>query len=148
MSNTPARAASVQEPEQINERFREAFNARQLAALLALYEPEAVLVPTADAPAVQGRTAIAAALRALLALGGTLTFVRHHCSSHGDIALLSIDWTIEGAAMEGRTVNLHGRSSEVVRQPSGEWQYVIDHPFAGSEVTAPLPTPIAAGLQY
>lgn len=121
---------SVQTPEQINERFRDGFNARSLDALLSLYESDAVLVPRAGEPPIQGRDRIAQSLQGLLALGGTISFTRRHTLNAGDVALLGIDWTITGASVNGERIDLSGHTAEVVRrQPDGTWKYVIDHPF-------------------
>ena len=53
-----------------------------------------------------------------------------HAVVMDDIALLSNDWRFAGAGME-----LASRTSEVARrQPDGNWKYVIDHPYAGSDL--------------
>jgi ketosteroid isomerase-like protein len=65
---------TVLRPEDINRRWAEAFNARDIPALLDLYEPDAVLVPSPGAEPVVGHDAIHAALARLVGLGGTITF--------------------------------------------------------------------------
>jgi ketosteroid isomerase-like protein/uncharacterized protein YciI len=117
-------------PEQINERFRDAFNARDVAGLLALYEPDAVLV-LPDAPPRRGLTDIEDALRAFLGLGGTLRFTRRYCLVNGGWAHVSIDWILTDARVDGNPVDMAAGSSELIRrQPDGDWKYTFDHPFA------------------
>ena len=92
---------TVTDPRQMNTTFAHAFNSRSLKALLALYEPGAVLrAATGDRD-----------------LAGIDAFTAE---------LLSADWKIiDGAG----AVVASGSSAELVRrQADGTWLYVIDHP--------------------
>ena len=140
---------NVRTPDEINERFRDAFNARDVGALLELYEPDAIVVPAPDAPPKRGLAEIEGTLRALVAVGGTLSFIRRHCLVNGDWALLSIDWILAGGSVDGNPVDVAAGSSEVVRrQPGGDWKYVIDHPFAVVESKTAAPPPATPRPQF
>ena len=121
-------------PHALNELWRDAFNDGDLAALMATYEPDAIIVPGPDAEPLQGHDAIAAALSWFLSLRGTLHFTPRHWLVQGDIAFSSIAFAMTGGTdSDGDPVDLHGITSEVLRrQTDGSWKYVIDHPFGGS----------------
>lgn len=121
-------------PFDLNERWRDAFNAGDLDLLMTMYEPDAVLVPGPDAGPVRGHDAIRASLSWFLGLGGTLRFTPRHWLEHEDLVLSSIAFTMDGGVGEdGTPVALAGVTDELARrQPDGTWKYVIDHPFGGA----------------
>jgi uncharacterized protein (TIGR02246 family) len=114
-------------PEEINDRFGEAYNANDLDGLLALYEDDAVLEFGAGGR-VQGTAAIRAALTPFLALRGTISYHRRFCVVLGDLALLSITYRLTGGrAPDGSTVETGGVTVELARrQKDGTWKYLID----------------------
>jgi uncharacterized protein (TIGR02246 family) len=117
-------------PEDIHRRFADAFNAHDLDALVALYEPHAVLVPGAGQRAV-GRDAIRTALAGFLAGFQTIEMSNRGTVQHGDLALLYPEFHLHGTGPDGKPTTLDGHGTEVVRrQPYGGWLYVIDDPFS------------------
>jgi len=121
---------AARRPEEVDQLFVQAFSAGDLVALVALYEPEAALVPQSG-QAVTGRAAIRGALQGLLTLCGEFRSEVKSVVETGDLALVRSDWSLVGTAPGGCLVNLSGRASEVVRrQPDGTWLYIIDNPFA------------------
>lgn len=117
------------QPEDLHRLFAEAFNAGDADALLALYEPEACLVPQPGELA-RGTDALRAAAGAFLALQGRIELRTRRVLQVGDLALLYGQWTIRGTGADGQAVELAGRDVEVVRrQADGTWRYVIDDPF-------------------
>lgn len=108
--------------------FERLFNAGDLEGLLALYEPDALLVsgPGQSVCDAAGRRA---ALAGFLALKGRIRLETRHLLRNGDLALLSNAWRLEATDPQGAPLVLTGRTSEVARrQPDGRWLYVIDHP--------------------
>lgn len=122
-------------PESAHDDFKHAFLARDLDALVALYEDDATFV-NADGSTVQGKAAIREALAGFLAaLGadGTMSLETRYAVRHGDLALLSNAWHLRGSGADGQPVDLHGLTTEVVRrQADGRWLYIIDHPLGAS----------------
>ena len=117
----------------LNQRWCEAFNAGDVPTLMAMYEPDAVLVPGPDAAPLRGHAAIEEGLRGFLALGGRLSFTPRFWLLAGEVALGSIAFTLEGGhAPDGTPVPLAGVTTEVVRHRGGTWRYVLDHPFGGA----------------
>ncbi len=112
-------------PEDIHPKFAAAFNAGDIEALMALFEPEATLIPT-PGQAATGLDAIRQALSSFLATRPNITVETRQVLLGGDIALLYSRWVLSGA------MELAGLGNEVARrQPDGRWLYVVDNPFAG-----------------
>ncbi|MEQ6435880.1 nuclear transport factor 2 family protein [Comamonas sp. w2-DMI] len=115
-------------PAAMNETFARAFNSRDLAHLLALYEPDAALRVDGSTDTWRGRTRIAEPLSRLLAVPGRMVSHNNFCIECAEIALLRADWTLYGD--DGGLV-ANGSTAEVVRrQADGRWLYVIDHAAA------------------
>jgi ketosteroid isomerase-like protein len=116
-------------PGDLNDRFGAAYNSRDLEAMLALYERDAVLDFGPHGP-VRGTSAIRAALEPFVALGGKLDYTRRFCVEAGDLALISIEYRLTGGrAPDGSPVAASGATVELGRrQPDGSWKYVIDLP--------------------
>jgi ketosteroid isomerase-like protein len=121
-------------PHDLNAQWRDAFNDGDLARLMTMYEPDAVLVPGPQAEPVTGHAAIEAALEWFLSLGGHLHYTPRHWLVQGDLVLASIAFVMEGGTdQDGNPVKLEGLTAEIARrQPDGTWKYVIDHPFGGA----------------
>lgn len=115
-------------PEDMHSEFTRAFNAGDVDALLALYEPEAIMTPE-PGTTVAGTDAIREVLNGFLALKGKVEFKTQPVFKAGDLALMHADWTLAGTAPDGSAVNVTGHATEVLRrQPDGTWLYVIDIP--------------------
>lgn len=120
-----------QEPQQIQRQFEEAFNAKDIDRLLALFEPDVAYVPE-PGKVVYGLDEVRKGLEGLLALGGTFRITTRYAVRTGDIALTAGSWTLEGTGPDGQALNLAGETAEVLkRQPDGSWRYLIDNPLAG-----------------
>lgn len=116
------------EPEQMHDLFEQAFNAGDLPALLALYEPDAALVPQPGTIA-EGTAAIQGSLQWFIDRGGQISLDTKLVIRVGDIAYLSNRWTLTGGTMpDGTPAELAATTAEVARrQPDGSWLYVIDN---------------------
>jgi uncharacterized protein (TIGR02246 family) len=110
-------------PQDIHALFLDAFNRGDLEALVALYEPNALLV-TGSGP-VFGHEAIRHAYRHILAHGTGMELKTHTVfESTEGLAVLHANWTYH----LGENA-IAGLSTEVVRrQPDGSWLFVIDEP--------------------
>jgi uncharacterized protein (TIGR02246 family) len=115
------------DPASIHIIFQDAFNAGDIDSLVALYEPDAVLVVNGQ-PYV-GRSSIRAAYKVFLARRSRMTLkTRFVVRFDATLAVLHGDWVLEGGGtQEGG--NNRGLSTEVVRrQPDGAWRFIIDNP--------------------
>ena len=119
-------------PEEVDQLFARAFSNGDLEALVALYEPDATLVPQPGQTAV-GRDAIREALKGFLTLCGEFRTELMNVVQAGDLALVRSDWSLVGTGPGGCLVDLSGRGVEVVRrQPDGTWLFAIDNPYSCS----------------
>ena len=121
---------SAKDPADMHRLFADAFNAHDLDALVALYEPEAVLVPQAGQRAT-GRDAIREALAGFLASFETIELTTRGIVQQREIALLYPEFRLRGTGEDGEPVTPEGNGTEVVRrQAYGTWLFVIDDPFS------------------
>ncbi|OLF11324.1 YybH family protein [Actinophytocola xanthii] len=106
--------------------FLSGFAARDLDVVEQAYEPAAVLVPRPGFP-VTG-TERAEANAHLMSFDGFSATLRHLYRA-GDLALLVVDWSVDGRAPDGSQVELTGTAADVARRGAdGRWRYVIDNP--------------------
>ena len=126
----------AQTPEQVHRLFQEAFNAGDAEALMALYEPEAVLV-VQSGQTVAGADQVREALGGFLALKGTITLTTKDVVQGGDLALMAGRWSLSGTGPDGQPVTLGGVTAEVVRRGAdGGWRYVLDNPWGDQMMKA------------
>ena len=115
------------EPESIHRKFEAAFNAGDLDGLLALYEPDAVLI-VEPGVVIDSMEGISGALQWFLSLGGQITL-------DTDLAYLANRWTLTGTGEDGEPFEMGSLTSEVAkRQPDGSWRYIIDNAIGDGAV--------------
>ncbi|WP_152395998.1 YybH family protein [Paenibacillus guangzhouensis] len=123
----------VLRPEDMNAAFANAYNSGDINHLLALYEPDGVLINPSGA---QDRDEAARrdTLTDLLRLQGTMVSKNIYCVPFENIALLRAHFTLTTVDAEGKPLQISGHTSEIVRQQAdGSWLYIVDHPTgAGS----------------
>ena len=114
-------------PEEIHRQFEQSFNAGDLDGLLALYEPDAMLIPQPGV-VVHGRDEIGAALQGFLDIGGQIELDTKLVDVVGDLAYLINRWSLTGMDSEGNPIKMGSLTAEVARrQADGSWLYVIDN---------------------
>ncbi|MFE0174429.1 YybH family protein [Streptomyces sp. NPDC059002] len=112
--------------EDVPAAFAERFNSGDADAVRALYEERAAFVPESG-DAVHGSAEIAAANAPFLAVGLPIAVRPRHVHVAGDVALLVVDWEIEGV--------VRSTATDVARRGAdGFWRYVIDSPFGAAPV--------------
>lgn len=117
-------------PEEIHAAFASALNTADLEALCALYDAQAVIVPQPGASVVQGQERIRQVLRGFLAMKPTMDITTQHVMQTDNLALLRSNWRLKGTAPDGKTIELAGHGTEVVkRQADGTWRFLLDHPW-------------------
>jgi ketosteroid isomerase-like protein len=114
-------------PEDMVPALVERFNSGKVDELLPLYEPEVMLVKPDGRP-VTGLAEMATDLEYLLSSGLPLKANARHVYTNDDIALIILDWAIDGTGPDGTHVHFHGSASDVLRRGTdGIWRYVIDN---------------------
>ncbi len=119
---------TARSPEDIDPTFEAAFNAKDGAALLSLYEAGAAFVlPTGDV--IHGPAAIGEALGPFFAMDPTMNLKTEKILRARDLALVYSSWTVTGTAEDGSAVAMAGDSKIVVReQADGTWKFTLDDP--------------------
>lgn len=124
----------VRNPEEMNAAFAAAYNSGDIANLLALYEPEGILISPRGGRE-QGVDRIRATLEDLLRLQGTMISKNVYCIPFENIALLRAHFILHATNPDGSPMQLEGHTSEIVRkQPDGSWLYIVDHPFGADKL--------------
>ena len=121
---------AAREPEAVQRLWAARFKAGHLEGLLALYEPNATLMPQ-PGQAASGTAAIRGALGGFLGLKPTFDWLETKPAIRaGDLALLHSRWTLSGTGPDGRPLDLSGTTADVVRRQSdGTWLFAIDNPW-------------------
>ena len=120
---------SARNPEDCDRLFGEGVNAGDAAAVVALYEPHAVLV--FEGETLTGAGAIRGFLDAMLATQPRIEMNVTRVLRSDDLAVLYNDWRMTATGSDGERVESSGKAIEVVRrQADGTWKYVLDDPRA------------------
>jgi uncharacterized protein (TIGR02246 family) len=118
------------EPADVIRRFQQLLAERDVDALVALYEPDAVF-QTADGLAC-GHNEIRTRLEGFVALAPSMTGEIQKVIEAGETALVINRWRLVGTAPDGSAVQLAGLSADVMRRQSdGTWLVLIDDPWGG-----------------
>jgi len=116
-------------PEEVQRLFADVFGSHDLESVLALYEPDATLIPQ-PGEVVTGTEAIREALSQILAMKPRFDLQFKKSFQAGDIALLFSDWTLSATDPDGNAIEMGGRTAGVARrQPDGSWLFAIDNPY-------------------
>lgn len=119
----------VQRPQEMYDRFKKFFDAKDADGLITLYEAGAAFQPQPGV-VVTGHAAIKEAFGGFLALNADFRMEPANVIETGDLALLLAKWTLKGTDPDGNPVELAGQTSDVVRrQADGSWLFVIDNPY-------------------
>lgn len=117
-------------PQDVARAWGDAYAARDLEAMMGLFEDDAVWV-SAEGDVVAGTEAIRDVFADFLAIDATYHADPPRVSRSGDLALLSGRWRLHGRDAGGEPVDITGRTADVLRRTDGGWRYVIDSPFGG-----------------
>jgi uncharacterized protein (TIGR02246 family) len=116
------------EPAELHTLFQAAINAKDVDALLALYEPDGVAIHLDGTPRT-GRSELRAMLNELLTTIEHIEAETRKVLVAGDIALMSGSWRARLTTRDGDG-QATGTTAEVARrQPDGTWRWIIDDPL-------------------
>ncbi len=120
---------AAQTPLETVQQLIQAINDGDIRRALSLYEPEGALVMEPGKVAT-GTDALRNALEGFIALKPTITTQSRQIIEAGEITLYCSSWRLTGTAPDGSTVELEGKSSDVLRrQRDGNWLIAIDNPW-------------------
>ncbi len=117
------------QPEHVHPALSAAFNAGDLEALLALYDPEAVYV-IKPGRVTRGRDELRATMAHNLSLRGRLVTTPESFTQAGDVMLVLGSFTLAGQRHDGTAFERTARFADVLRrQADGRWLIAVDNPF-------------------
>ena len=123
---------SPKTPEDTDRLFVEALNAGRIDDLVALYEPNATLMPS-PGKLVTGSSAIRDSLGQFITAKPKMSLSAKMVAQSGDLAVLTAKWDLAMTGQDCKPTNMSGHSLQVVRRQSdGRWLFVIDLPFGAS----------------
>ena len=118
----------AQQPEQLHQLFADGVNAKDIDALMTLYEPSPVAVDL-EGRVLVGTDAVRELLSGLIAATTHFGVETRKVIVASDIALLSNTWNATVTSPDGQTIDISGVTAEVARRQSdGTWLFVIDDP--------------------
>lgn len=127
MSQSENRARATQ-PEDLSRFFLERANAGDVEGVVALYEPDAVLVGQGR-QVITGKQALRQVYTQLFAGKPTFAGETQAAIHNGDLALTSTQFTTSSVGPDGNLMTMKTATTEVARrQPDGTWLWVIDQP--------------------
>jgi ketosteroid isomerase-like protein len=107
----------------------EAFNFRDLEAVLALYEDGAIMVYEPGHLAT-GKAALRRVFESLFHLNAVAKQEKSDVVQAGDIALWTSKWTVSGTAQDGTPFTRGGFGSAILRKHSdGGWRVAVENPW-------------------
>jgi len=114
-------------PEDLHPALTEAYNAGNVEAMLALYDPKAVFV-IKPGRVTEGPEALRAALQHLVDLRGRLSVTPHTFVRSDDVMLVLGAFTLSGRRRDGTPLERAARFADVLRlQPDGRWLLAVDN---------------------
>lgn len=127
MSHSQNREQATQ-PEDLNRFFLERANAGDVDGVVALYEPDAVLVGPGR-QVISGAQALRQVYTQLFAGKPTFEGETQGAIHNGDLALTSTQFTTSSVGPDGKPMTMKTATTEVARrQHDGTWLWVIDQP--------------------
>ena len=116
-------------PIEVVAQLVQSINRGDLAAAVALYESDAVLVARPGELA-RGTAEIREALARFVALKATLRSEAQQVIETDSVALYVGRWSLRGTDPAGQAVAMSGESTDVLRrQGDGRWLIVLDNPW-------------------
>ncbi len=119
---------TINQPGEIHDRFEAAVNAKDVDALMALYDVGGVAIEL-DGSECTGEESFRAMLTGLVGALSDLKGTTTKVIVAGDIALTAGTWTAKVPGPDGELMTASGTNVEVSRrQADGTWLLVIDDP--------------------
>jgi uncharacterized protein (TIGR02246 family) len=117
-------------PADVYPTLLKAFNAGDIAATVACYEPQACFV-LKSGHAARGAAELREMFRATFSYKPVLELgVRKIISAGDDLALVIVEWKSKAFSSSGEAKVWAGTATDIVRrQPDGTWKLALDNPY-------------------
>jgi uncharacterized protein (TIGR02246 family) len=108
------------------------FNAKNLNSLINMYETDACFV-VQPGQIVKGLDNIRQCLQGFIDMSGNLQSDVKGVVQTSNLALVNTKWSFSGTGPNGKSVNIAGKATDVLRQSDETWRIIIDNPW-GTEI--------------
>jgi ketosteroid isomerase-like protein len=116
-------------PDYIYPALAAAYNAGDLAGVLALYDSQAVFV-VKPGQVTDGPAQLHAALQRVIEFDGHLAIHPHSFVHSDNVVLVLGSFTLTGRRRDGTQIERESRFADVLRRrPGGDWLIAVDNPF-------------------
>ena len=125
----------------VDEAFVQAFNKKDVDAVLACYADDAVVMDPGPALIYRGKEEIKKGFGEFFKAqpSAQLKLDETHYKTSGDLGYGYVLWTITMNGPDGKPMEMKGRATDVMEKRGGKWVLVTDH------ASVPLPPPPMAG---
>jgi uncharacterized protein (TIGR02246 family) len=119
-----------QNPADVYSTYLKAFNAGNVEATLACYEPQACFM-SRSGRAAYGADEMREVFRLTFSNKPRMKFhLRKIIPAGDDLALVVLEWRSKAVSADGEVRLWCGMATDIVRrQPDGEWKIVLDNPY-------------------
>ena len=115
--------------------FQNCVRNNNLEGALSCFDDNAIYI-TEPGKFVQGKAAMRPTLARICAMKPNLQAKRSAIFQLGDIASWVDEWTLKATLPDGKTLDLAGVSSDILKkQPGGIWTYLVDNPYGAGYLT-------------
>jgi uncharacterized protein (TIGR02246 family) len=120
----------AQNPAEVYATYLKAFNAGNVDATVACYEPAACFM-SRSGRAAYGEAELREVFRLTFSNKPQMKFhVRKVIPAGENLALVVVEWRSKAISAEGEVRLWSGMATDIVRrQPDGEWKIVLDNPY-------------------
>lgn len=120
----------AQNPAEVYATYLKAFNAGNIDATLACYEPQACFM-SRSGRAAYGPEELREVFRVTFSNKPQMKFnLRKVIPAGEDLALVVVEWRSKAVSAEGEVRLWSGMATDIVRrQPDGNWKIVLDNPY-------------------
>lgn len=120
-------------PAEITEYFLAEFKKGNVDNLLKIYELNSIFIT--EPGTVIPYNQIKEVLLGFVATGLPMTAKVRYVYENDGVALMIVDWSMEGVGLDGQEMKMEGSACDIVRkQEDGTWKYFIDNPFGTLKV--------------
>jgi len=108
-----------------------AFQNKDIAGVLATYEPSATVAFEPGSP-ISDNAVLEQMFTGMAAINPVFDYAGHDVIVNGDLAVHIAPWHMTAVTPDGQEINQSGLSVAVLRRQSdGDWKIVIDNPHGG-----------------
>jgi uncharacterized protein (TIGR02246 family) len=116
-------------PKEFLSSYVNEFNKKNVNSLLNMYEADACFV-VQPGQIVKGTDNIRQSLQGFIDMNGKLQSDVKGVIQTSNLALINTKWSFSGSGPDGKSVNIAGKATDVLRQQSDDtWRIIIDNPW-------------------